>query len=324
MAKTAIEASRGDTTFLIEPEKLFRVTDKAHPLYDPRVQWPVDEKLIASIETLGFKKNQFLILRKNGPHLEIVDGRQRHTAILEVNRRRVAKGLEPLKVPVALEKAKNDVEAAETMIITTFLRRDDDVITAAEAVTDYMQKFGKNAKEASVRFGLTTKTIGTYETLVQLSDAVKNAVRKGLIGAHDAVEAFSGMTREDQAKNLERVLASAPSRRTGKGGDAEEGEGGEGAPDAPKKNKKDSPIARLRLIYRSEAAIEALSKRERTFVEWLFGKANLVDMMEVHPALAEAIEGAKKAKKAKKEKAARAEKRAGKKGDEDEGSGANA
>ncbi len=304
-SKTAIEGTRG-TIFFIEPEKLTRVIEEKHPLYDVRVHKPFNEGYVQLMLKKGFKKTQVLTIRKNGPLLEIVDGRQRHAAALEVNKRRRAAGEPEVKIPVMLEIAKSDVEAAETMIIATYMREQDDVITAAEKVVDYMTKFSRTDEDAALIFGVTTKTISTYETLVQLSAAVKKAVREARISAHAAVAAFGGMTREDQEKNLERVLESAPARKSKGGSNGETGEG-----TGEKKNKKDSPIARLRVVFRNEGTMDALSKRERTLVEWMFGKVSMGDLMGAHPALAEAIDVAQKAKKAKKAKEARAEKTEG-------------
>ena len=44
MGKAALNAKRGDH-FYVDPESLVLVTDKSHPLYDPRVENPVDEAM---------------------------------------------------------------------------------------------------------------------------------------------------------------------------------------------------------------------------------------------------------------------------------------
>jgi len=308
MSKTAIDAKRTGAIFLVDPDKITRVTDPKHPLYDPRVNDPAPGWLVKAIQRKGYKKSQHVVLRKNGPLLELVDGRGRHAAVLEVNKLLEAEGQPTIKIPAVLEMAKSDVEAAETMLIATYLRRQDDVITTAEKVVDYMQKFGRSAEDASVIFRVTTKTVSTYETLVQLSEAVKNAVRKRRISAHEAVKAFKDMTREEQTQNLERVLETAPgggrARDEEDEGEGEgDGEGSGGGGGRTKKPKVTSPIARLRKIARSEGAMEALSKRERVMIEWIFNKATMPDLMGAHPALAEELSKVKTTKKVKKAKA---------------------
>lgn len=56
MAKNSIDAygACGKTNVLMfEPENLHIVTDKAHPLYDERVNLPIDEGMVLNIKELG-------------------------------------------------------------------------------------------------------------------------------------------------------------------------------------------------------------------------------------------------------------------------------
>jgi ParB family chromosome partitioning protein len=297
-SKKAIEgASQGGTVFLIEPEKLTRVTDTKHPLYDPRVHNKPAQWLINRISnpSVGYDQTQVIVLRKNGSLLEIVDGRHKHAAAMEVNRlRREEFGDQAvlIKVPVILKKAKSDAEYAETMLVTTYLRTADTVLLAAEKMVDYMQKFGRSEAEAAEVFGISTATVKIYQKLMELSDAVKKAVKEERISAHDAVKTFYEMTREDQEKNLEATLASSPKA------------GGKKDPSNPEgKAKKASPISRLRKIFRDEAAMESLSARERAILNWVYGQINMPDLMGTHPALAEVLSKKKPAKKKAEKKA---------------------
>lgn len=55
MAKNSIDAygASGKTNVLMfEPENLHIVTDKAHPLYDERVNLPIDEGMVLNIKEL--------------------------------------------------------------------------------------------------------------------------------------------------------------------------------------------------------------------------------------------------------------------------------
>jgi len=308
-SKKALDLAQCGTVFLADPSDLTRVTDASHCLYDPRVHDEPAEWLINRIERKGYDQTQVIIVRKNGDLLEIVDGRHKHAAVAEINKRRIAEAGDQamlIRVPVIRQKAKSDVEFAETMLITTYLRKADSVILAAEKLFDYMQKFGRSREEAAEVFGLSVATVKIYEKLMELSDAVKLAVREERISAHDAVKTFSSQTRLDQAKNLEAVLASSPAASR------------KADPSNPTGKKKTSAASRLRSIYRDEEAMEALSVRERTMVSWLFGKATMAELMGSNPALAEAIEKIKTKKKAAKQKAKRAEEK------EEDGEGAEA
>ena len=76
MSKTAVDAARAGTVFTLPPEddRLVLVNDKASPLYDERLELPVSEELALSIAREG--QIQAGKVRKNGPKLEILDGRQ--------------------------------------------------------------------------------------------------------------------------------------------------------------------------------------------------------------------------------------------------------
>lgn len=258
-AKTLIQASRGDV-FFVEPEKLTRITDAKHPLFDPRVHKPFNERYVRLMLTRGFKRSQALTVRKNGGQLEIVDGRQRHLAACEANRRIRAEGGETfLKVPVIFDISKFDVDAAETMIIATYMREQDDVIATAEKVLDYMTKFGRTEADASAVFGISEKTVKTYLTLVQLATPVRDAVLRGQLSPTAAVKEFATASREEQVKRLQTVIDSAPAKRAA----AKER--------TPGAEKVESPIARLRRLYRTEEAMAQLTARERAILDWVFG-----------------------------------------------------
>lgn len=84
-----INASRANLT-LIEPEALTLIWDQSHPLYDARVELPVDptSPLYQDIKARGVEKP--IEVRKNGekdgrPILQVIDGRQRVQILLHLN-----------------------------------------------------------------------------------------------------------------------------------------------------------------------------------------------------------------------------------------------
>lgn len=313
--KKALDAKQGGTVWLVDPRDLTRITDPNHPLYDPTVHDPAPAWLVNAIRK-GYDRTQVIIVRKNGQKdgkdvLEIVDGRSRHISSLIVAAE-MEESFGPegrLRVPVVLATVKNDVDLAGIMIRTRYLKKRVDVITQAEQVFDYMDKFGRDEEESAAIFKLTPKTIRNYRTLVQLCPVVKDAVRKGQLAAHDAIETFANLSREEQEAMLPNVLASSPRRQAEDGEDEEEdsmtggsdtggGAGNSGGSAKKKgkvKGKKElSPLTRLRIIFRSPEAMEALSKRERVTFSWIFGEATLPELAEAHEGLGVAIEKARK------------------------------
>lgn len=294
MSKTAIDAPRSNV-YNVEPEILVLIEDPNHALYDPRVHWPVSESMVKSIMVKGVI--QPLVVRKDGKDIQVVEGRQRTKNAIEANKRLVAEGRDPIKIPVIVRNEK-DAESASTAVLLNEIRKGDDVLTKAEKA-DRLRGFGKSVEELSVIFGVTTKTIGTWAKFSLLSNKVLKAVKDDRISAYDAVDNFAEMSREDQDENLDSVVeSSAKSSRKGN-------RNGKGSKDEDGKTKGDSPVKRLRAFYRSELAMAALNEKERTLVSWFFGEASQGDLITAIPRLGAWAEERKAAKAARRKKAAK-------------------
>ena len=290
MAKTAIDASRSNV-YNVDPEKLTLIEDPNHPLYDPRVDMPIQEKMVKSIITNGVIEP--LIVRKNGKIVEVVDGRQRVKNACEANKRLSSEGRDTLKVPVIFRNEK-DAVAASTGVLLNEIRKDDDVLTKAEKA-DRLRNLGRNNEEIAESFGVTTKTIATWAKFSVLSNAVLKAISDDKISAYDAVSNFSEMSREEQNEALDKVIESSAKNGKGKGKKKGDDDG---------KGKGESPVKRLRMFYRSETAMAALNEKERTLIAWIFGEASKGDLIGAIPRLAAWSEEQKAAKVAKRKKAA--------------------
>ena len=293
------DAGRQDM-FWVFPEELKVVEKKDANLYDKRIEKPLDETMVESIMKTGVL--QTMIVRKDGRDLFVVDGKQRRAHAIEANKRLVGEDRQPVRVPVMLRVEKTDVAYFEVQITSNAIRQDDDTVTNAENVLFYMNRFGKTADEAAKTWGKTTVTIRSWLRLMELTDTVRDAVRKGDLSANDAVKNLADVARDEQDAALTRYLESAPTTRKGK-----KTRDGNGAP-----AKKISPISRLRTIYRSEVIMATLDKKTRLVIEYLYDKATMGDLMATLPDTAEAITAAKapKAKKAKEPKVAKASKKA--------------
>src|ERR1700743_1127639 len=91
MAKSSKDTygATGSTNLLLfDPKDLTIVTDERSPLYDERVDLPVDEALVDSIVDQGVL--EAILVRKNPEtgKTEVVNGRQRGRATVEANKRR--------------------------------------------------------------------------------------------------------------------------------------------------------------------------------------------------------------------------------------------
>lgn len=268
MSKTAIEAKRG-THFLVEPHQLTLITDKKHPNYDPRVDLPVSESMVASIRAKGVIEP--VIVRKNGDILEVTDGRQRTKNAVEANKRNKAEGAPPIFVPVIIRR-EDDVEAFETSIVLNEIRENDDVISKVEKANRLLN-MGRTTEQVAHAFGVLPTTINAWTKIMDLAPQVRTAIKNGQVGATDAVKQLGSLTREQQIEKLPQLVESAPTRKR------------QGQSETKKGAKKTSAAVRLRSLYRDEKAVEALSMREQTLVKWLFGEASNGDLAGAIPRL---------------------------------------
>lgn len=173
--------SRGQT-FMYDPSDLTIVRDKAHPLYDPRVDLPIDEDIVESIIERGVLVP--ILVRKNGeakgkPVIEVMDGRQRVKCALAANKKLVAAGKEPVRIPAIMRR--EDADSAETtMIITNEYRTDDDPMVKAAKLQRYMQH-GHTEAEARKAFKLRSGELTELLALIDAAPAVKAAVSEGKV-----------------------------------------------------------------------------------------------------------------------------------------------
>lgn len=202
MGRQALDAPRGQY-FMLDPDKLVLIVDKAHPLYDRRVEKPLTEQFIRNIDAFGVKKP--IDGRKNGADVEVAEGRRRTRGAREVNRRRRAEGREPLLVPVILHRC-SDADMDVLMVIGNECREDDDLVTRAEKASRLIEQIG--LEKTALAFGRSPDTVEGWLKLLDLSEEVRERVRSGDLSAAAALP-LAELSREEQAATL------APLARTG-------------------------------------------------------------------------------------------------------------
>lgn len=202
MGKTAIDAKRG-TVFMMEPERLTLVTDKMHPLYDPRVEDEPSESMIANIATYGVLEP--VIVRKNGEAIEVVAGRSRIKSALEVNKRFVAEGKMPILVPAIL-RGGSDSDLFGVLISENEIRRDDNAIKKGEKARKLLN-MGYTVAQIAVTFGVTYQTVGNWLKADELPEPIKEAVLNDEISATAAIR-MSDMSNDQQVDHYDNIKKS--------------------------------------------------------------------------------------------------------------------
>jgi len=199
MSKQAIDAKRG-TMFMLEPERLTLVYDKAHPLYDPRVEDEPPESMISNIAMNGVLEP--VIVRKNGNAIEVVAGRGRTKATLEANRRLVAEGKLPIFIPCIL-KGGTDADLFGIMVSENEIRREDTMIVKGMKARKLLN-LGYLPQQIAVTFGVTRQAVDNWLAADELPQEIKDAVESGEISATAAAElAKGGQSKDEQVKQFE-------------------------------------------------------------------------------------------------------------------------
>jgi ParB family transcriptional regulator, chromosome partitioning protein len=221
-------ASQGrQDLFRMNAEALVIVTDKAHPLYDERAAMPLSEHFVASIMEHGILEP--VLIRKNGPLFEVLDGRQRVRGAVEANRRFSEAGSDKVVLVPVVSRRDDDVDAAKVMIAANEIRQADTPLVRARKAQRLMN-FGATLPEVARQFGITVDTLNENLRLLETAPEVQDAVEKGEVPA-TAASAVASLPREEQkaamvsirAQGLnvtrrtvkDKVKAKAEAKRTG-------------------------------------------------------------------------------------------------------------
>lgn len=209
MSKNSIDAygAKGKSNVLsFDPEDLTIVTDVNSPLYDPRVNLPVSESLVLNIMAVGVL--QPIIVSKNTETgaTEVVVGRQRVKAAREANKRLLAKGCEPVRVPAVPRRAGSPADQLGVLISENELREADTPLGRAEKMRRLMD-MGRDEDSLAIIFGCSTQTVRNTLALLDCTATVRNAVEAGKIGVGHALKLSKLEPTEQREKLAELVQA---------------------------------------------------------------------------------------------------------------------
>lgn len=175
--------------YSVDPDDLVIVggdtPDKKSPLYDERVNLPVNESLVKNIMVYGVLEP--VLVRKNAhDDFEVVDGRQRVRAAREANRRlrEAGRDAEVIRVPIIIKKAEGS-QLAGMMVSANEIRQDDTPLAKARKAS-HLIGLGRTEDEAATIFGVTPQTIGNWLRLLNLTPELLSQVEQGNVSASEA------------------------------------------------------------------------------------------------------------------------------------------
>ena len=199
MAKDSklVYGANGKTNVLtFEPENLHLVTDKTHPLYDERIHLPISEAMVLNIMDQGVLE-PIIVWKDPETGLScVVDGRQRVRHTLEANKRLSKEGKEPLLVPAVAKRGSNEIRQADTPL------------GRAKKMADALDR-GHDEDDLSLMFGVSVQTVRATLSLLDATQAVRDAVESGTVTVTQARQLGALPPEEQRAKVSAIELATA-------------------------------------------------------------------------------------------------------------------
>jgi ParB family chromosome partitioning protein len=186
----------------IFPEELVLISDKKHPLYDSRVELPLDDKLVKSIMVYGVLNP--IGCRRNGDKYEVVSGNRRVKAAREVNRLLAEMKKDPIKVDIRIRRGE-EKHIYGILVSENEHRVDDNPLDKARKA-QHMLDFRSSDDEVCATFGITKTCLNGWKNLLDLCPTVKKAIENGEITATAAVHLVD-LNAKEQVERLEEMRA---------------------------------------------------------------------------------------------------------------------
>ena len=209
-SKEAHGAAGKGNLLLFDPEELHLITDRKHKLYDPRVEDPVDEALVASILYKGVVEP--IIVWKD-PELGkscVLDGKHRVQAARAANKILRKRG-EAIKLVQAVVSRGTAVAAMGTMTVANEGRTPPTPMQRARRAEQLLAD-GYDEAQVATLLHCSTTALKNYIALTGCSAAVRQAVDSGRIPPTVAYK-MSKIEPAEQKEQLEKMLATGPKKR---------------------------------------------------------------------------------------------------------------
>jgi len=196
--------------FWLEPTELVIVgidtngaSQEEHFLYDPRVALPIAEEFVLNVMTFGVKKPVLVTKIAGDERPFVVDGRQRVRVARIANERLKKMGEPEIRVPVVLQRGEEAL-LMKVGVITNEFNVQDSLILRARKAQRLLDR-GQSLEELAVAFGTSAKAVQSWVLLLELSQAVIEAVETGQLSASAATH-LKGLSAEEQGKCLTSLI----------------------------------------------------------------------------------------------------------------------
>jgi ParB family chromosome partitioning protein len=212
-SRDALKAKGKRDVYMFDPDDLVIVEDESSPLYDERVNLPLDEALVVNMMFAPDGVPQGVLEPGLGARntetgkVEMIDGRQRVKAAREANRRLREQGLEPIRMPVLIQRA-NKHRAMGMLISANEHRQDDTPIGKAKKAQRYLD-LGRDESEIAALFGISVSSVKNMLSLLDAPASVRGAVESGKITTSAAYK-LAKLDPTKAKEKLAELLEKAP------------------------------------------------------------------------------------------------------------------
>ncbi len=206
-SKIVYGASGKTNVLTFEPENLHLVTDKTHPLYDERIHLPISEAMVLNIMDQGVLEPIIVWKDPETGRSCVVDGRQRVRHTIEANKR-LAKEGKPLLMVQAVTKRGSAVRMAQAMVSANEIRQADTPLGRAKKMADALER-GHDEQDLSLMFGCSVQTVRATLSLLDATQAVKDAVESGTVTVTQArqLASLEPEAQREKVKEIETATA---------------------------------------------------------------------------------------------------------------------
>ncbi len=177
--------------------------DPMDPFYDDRVNLPLRPEFVESIDQLGVLETIVLCAR-NG-EAWVNNGRQRVRAAIEANKRRIARGVAPMRVRVIMS-AETDAQTIFLMARTlNAFRQDDGPLQIARNFKRAEERYGTTAEKYAASEGISVATLRGYVSLLdKAAPVLLEAIDGGTIEPTKAAQ-IARLPAEEQGAAIEHA-----------------------------------------------------------------------------------------------------------------------
>jgi len=206
MAKNSKDAygASGTTNLLtFDPANLKLITSEKHPLYDKRVEKPIDESMVLSIMEYGVKEPVIVWKDPETGDVCVVAGRQRVKNNIEANKRLKKRGEMPKDIKAIVERG----DPKKLMAIMAIENEGRTANTPQERaeLAERMLEAGYTEDALAIVFHCSKSTVKNYISLLETTGAVRKAVSSGRIDPTDGYK-LSKLPPAEQNAKLEEIL----------------------------------------------------------------------------------------------------------------------